>query len=115
MNFISLLNSLLGYLLTICCLSASIGFLLPLYFIVPAAYMMDRTHNLEGIAEKLPSYRNEDTKDIKIENYIGFIRVPLGLAGPLTIDGESKRTVYAPLAIVEPILVISCSRGYKAF
>jgi NADP-dependent 3-hydroxy-3-methylglutaryl-CoA reductase len=115
MNFISLLNSSSGYLLTICRLSASIGFLLPLYSIVPAAYMMDRTQHLERVAEKLPSCRNEDTKDIKIENCIGFTRVPLGLAGPLTIDGESKRTVYAPLATVEPTLVASCSLGCKAF
>jgi hydroxymethylglutaryl-CoA reductase len=115
MNFISLLNSSSSYLLTICRLSASIGFLVPLYFIIPAAYMMDRTQNLERAAEKLPSCRDEDTKDIKIENCIGFTRVPLGLAGPLTIHGESKRTVYAPLATVEPTLVASCSRGCKAF
>jgi hypothetical protein len=115
MNFVSLLNSLLGYLLTICRLSASIRFLLPLYFIVPATYTMDRTRNLERVAEKLLSCRNEDTKDIKIENCIGFTRVPLGLAGPLTIDGELKSTVYAPLATVEPTLVASCSRGCKAF
>jgi hydroxymethylglutaryl-CoA reductase len=109
------LNSLSGYLLTICRLSASIGFLLPLYFIVPAAYIIDQTQNLEKVAEKLPSCRNEDTKDIKIENCIGFTQVPLGLAGPLTILRESKRTVYAPLATVEPTLVASCSRGCKAF
>jgi hydroxymethylglutaryl-CoA reductase len=115
MNFISLLNSSSGYLLTICRLSASIRFLLPLYFIVPVAYIIDRTQNLKRVTKKLPSCRNEDTKDIKIENCIGFIRVPLGLASLLTIDGELKRTVYAPLATVEPTLVASCSRGYKAF
>jgi hydroxymethylglutaryl-CoA reductase len=76
---------------------------------------MGRTQNLERAAEKLPSYRNEDTKDIKIKNCIGFTRVPLGLAGPLTIHGESKRMVYAPLAIVKPTLIASCSRGCKAF
>jgi hypothetical protein len=72
MNFISLLNSLLSYLLTICRLSAFIGFLLPLYFIIPAVYMMDQTQNLERAAEKLLFCRDEDTKDIKIENCIGF-------------------------------------------
>lgn len=76
---------------------------------------MDRTQKLEKVAEELPFCRNEDTKDIKIENCIGFTRVPLGLAGPLTVLGESKRTVYAPLATVEPTLVTSCSRGCKAF
>jgi hydroxymethylglutaryl-CoA reductase len=63
----------------------------------------------------LPSCRNEDAKDIKIENCIGFTWVPLGLAGLLTIDRGSKRKVYASLAIVEPTLVASRSRGCKAF
>jgi hydroxymethylglutaryl-CoA reductase len=67
------------------------------------------------VAEILPFYRNKDTKHIKIKNYISFIRVPLSLTSPLTIHRESKRIVYAPLAIIEPILIISYSRGYKAF
>jgi hydroxymethylglutaryl-CoA reductase len=67
------------------------------------------------VAETLPSYCNEDIKHIKIENCIGFTQVPLSLASPLTIHGESKRTVYAPLVIVEPTLIISCSREYKVF
>jgi len=115
MSFISLLNSLLGYLLIICRLSTLIRFLLLLYFIIPVVYIIDQTQNLERVVEKLLSYRNEDTKDIKIENCISFIQVPLSLASPLTIHGELKRTVYAPLVIVELILVISYSRGYKAF
>jgi hypothetical protein len=108
MNFISLLNSLSGYLLTICRLSASIRFLLPLYFIIPVTYIIDRTQNLEKAAEKLPSCCNKDTKDIKIKNCIGFTQVPLGLAGLLTIHRELKRTVYASLATVKPTLVTSC-------
>jgi NADP-dependent 3-hydroxy-3-methylglutaryl-CoA reductase len=115
MDLVSLLNSSSGHLLRICRLSASVGVLLPLYFIIPAAYMMDRTQNLEKVAEALPSCRNKDTKDIKVENCVGFTQVPLGLAGPLTIHGKSKRTVYGPLATVEPTLVASCSRGCKAF
>jgi hydroxymethylglutaryl-CoA reductase len=115
MNFISLLNSLLSYLLTICRLSASIRFLLPLYFIIPAAYIIDRTQNLKRAAEKLLSCHDKDTKNIKIKNCISFTQVPLSLAGSLTIHGELKRTVYAPLATVEPTLVASCSQGCKAF
>lgn len=56
----------------------------------------------------------ESAGNIKIENCIGFARVPIGLAGPLTIHGEhQKDTVSAPLATVEATLVASCSRGCK--
>jgi hypothetical protein len=115
MDLVLLLNSSSGHLLRICRLSASVRVLLPLYFIIPAVYMMDRIQNLEKVAEALPSCRNKDTKDIKVENCVGFTQVPLGLAGPLTIHRKSKRTVYGPLATVELTLVTSCSRGYKAF
>jgi hydroxymethylglutaryl-CoA reductase len=55
-------------------------------------------------------------KGIRIENFIGFTQVPVGLAGPLRISGEHQRqTVYAPLATVESTLVAACSRGCKAF
>jgi NADP-dependent 3-hydroxy-3-methylglutaryl-CoA reductase len=56
------------------------------------------------------------TRTVRIENLVGFAQVPLGLAGPLTINGENQNNkVYAPLATVEATLVASCSRGYKAF
>lgn len=52
-----------------------------------------------------------------IENHAGFIRVPIGIAGPLLIHSPENNTssVFAPLATVEPTLVASCSRGCKAF
>jgi NADP-dependent 3-hydroxy-3-methylglutaryl-CoA reductase len=61
--------------------------------------------------------RTQNTaQNIRVENLVGFAQVPLGLAGPLTIHGETQRNkVYAPLATVEPTLVASCSRGCKAF
>jgi hydroxymethylglutaryl-CoA reductase len=40
---------------------------------------MDRTQNLEKIAEEMPFCRNENSKGI--ENYISFTQVPFGLAG----------------------------------
>jgi NADP-dependent 3-hydroxy-3-methylglutaryl-CoA reductase len=65
---------------------------------------------------KLISNNIEETTDVRIENCVGFTQVPLGLAGPLQINGQfQQRTVYAPLATVEPTLVASCSRGCKAF
>lgn len=54
---------------------------------------------------------------ITIENFVGSIRVPVGLAGPLQIQGSENTNAefFAPLATVEPTLVASCSRGCKAF
>jgi NADP-dependent 3-hydroxy-3-methylglutaryl-CoA reductase len=53
---------------------------------------------------------------INIENFVGFVKVPVGLAGPLRIQGAERTDdeFFAPLATVEPTLVASCSRGCKA-
>jgi hydroxymethylglutaryl-CoA reductase len=52
-----------------------------------------------------------------IENFVGLVSVPVGLAGPLNIQGSENidGEFVAPLATVEPTLVASCSRGCKAF
>jgi len=47
-----------------------------------------------------------------VENFVGTVRVPVGLAGPLVIDGQAARgTYYVPLATTEACLVASYSRG----
>ncbi|KAK2023010.1 hydroxymethylglutaryl-CoA reductase [Colletotrichum zoysiae] len=52
---------------------------------------------------------------IKVENLVGFAKVPLGIAGPLRVEGQHQRgTVFAPLATTEATLVASCARGCKA-
>ncbi|KAH8586634.1 hydroxymethylglutaryl-CoA reductase [Bisporella sp. PMI_857] len=76
---------------------------------------MDRTQNLEKVAERLFSCRDKDTKNIKIENCVGFTRVLFGLAGSLTIYRKSERTVYGFLATVKPTFVASCFCGCKVF
>lgn len=66
---------------------------------------------------KINQITNHDAAEIKtarIENCIGFSKVPLGIAGPLLVTGpDVHREVFAPLATCESTVVASCSRGCK--
>jgi hydroxymethylglutaryl-CoA reductase (NADPH) len=49
-----------------------------------------------------------------IENFVGVAQVPIGVAGPLLVDGEHARgEFYVPLATTEGTLVASYNRGMK--
>ena len=50
-----------------------------------------------------------------IENFIGCVQMPLGLAGPIHITGEYARgDFYIPMATTEGTLLASYSRGMRA-
>lgn len=49
-----------------------------------------------------------------IENFIGTVKLPVGLAGPLRVNGSSARgDYYLPLATTEATLVASYARGAR--
>jgi hydroxymethylglutaryl-CoA reductase (NADPH) len=48
----------------------------------------------------------------QIENYVGVVRMPVGVAGPLAICGEDAvGTYYVPLATTEGTLVLAVTHG----
>ncbi len=49
-----------------------------------------------------------------IENFVGVAQVPIGLAGPLRVNGEhAEGDFYVPMATAEGTLVASYNRGMK--
>lgn len=62
-------------------------------------------------------HRFDDYESLKgnIENFIGMAQIPVGLAGPILINGKDAQGDYfVPLATTEGALVASYSRGMKA-
>lgn len=62
---------------------------------------------------KLPyqDYNYENVHGACCENVIGYMPIPVGVAGPFVIDGQ---TYYIPMATTEGVLVASTNRGCKA-
>ena len=70
-----------------------------------------KTQTLENSDIPLCNYDYSRVLGACCENVIGYIPLPLGIAGPLTIDKEAYPI---PMATAEGTLVASTSRGCKA-
>ena len=68
-----------------------------------------QSQSLQDIPHK--GYDYNKVYGVCCENVIGYLPVPLGVAGPLSIDGA---TYHVPLATTEGALVASVNRGCKA-
>ncbi|KAL4867219.1 hypothetical protein BDV12DRAFT_123246 [Aspergillus spectabilis] len=71
----------------------------------------DLTHSLESSDLPYEQYDWSRVFGVCCENVVGYMPVPVGLAGPLIID---RKSYFLPMATTEGVLVAGVMRGSKA-
>ncbi len=67
---------------------------------------------LDGIGSSTIDY--DKIRNRNAENVIGAVQIPMGIAGPVSVNGEyAKGDFYVPMATTEGALIASASRGMK--
>ncbi|KAG0758717.1 hypothetical protein G6F24_009602 [Rhizopus arrhizus] len=69
------------------------------------------TKTLEHSLLPVTNYHYDKVMGACCENVIGYMPIPVGVAGPMNIDGEM---IHIPMATTEGCLVASTARGCKA-
>ncbi|KAI9254111.1 3-hydroxy-3-methylglutaryl coenzyme A reductase [Helicostylum pulchrum] len=69
------------------------------------------TQTLETSLLPLHNYHYDKVMGACCENVIGYMPIPVGVAGPMNIDGDM---IHIPMATTEGCLIASAARGCKA-
>jgi hydroxymethylglutaryl-CoA reductase (NADPH) len=69
------------------------------------------TQTLETSLLPLHNYHYDKVMGACCENVIGYMPIPVGIAGPMNIDGDM---IHIPMATTEGCLIASAARGCKA-